>query len=38
MGFLRAYERDLRAAIQHYRKALEQPLDVDLIGKIEDFV
>jgi tetratricopeptide (TPR) repeat protein len=38
VAFLMAYERNLRMAIRHYRQALEQPIDVDLISKIEDFV
>lgn len=38
VAFLVAYEDDLRGAIRHYRRALEQPMPADVIGKIEDFV
>jgi hypothetical protein len=38
VAFLLAYERNLRGAIKHYRKALELPMPADVIGKVEDFV
>jgi hypothetical protein len=38
VAFLLAYEGNLRGAIAHYRRALEQPMQADVIGKIEDFV
>lgn len=38
MAFLLAFDGNLRDAVRHYRQAIAQQVDDDLIGKIEDFV
>ena len=39
VGFLLAYESDLRSAIRNYRQALLQStVPAEVIGKIEDFM
>jgi tetratricopeptide (TPR) repeat protein len=38
VGFLHAYNGDLKVAIQHYRNALDLRINSDLISKIEDFI
>jgi hypothetical protein len=38
MAFLCGYARDLRSAIRHYRKAVDFPIEDEILGKVHFFI